>query len=56
MVQNKSLVFKRVHETPTVAGQDIAVESKEFDLDQVCMDSIEPPTVGPEQRQYLLTG
>ncbi|KXX83195.1 NADP-dependent alkenal double bond reductase P1 [Madurella mycetomatis] len=34
MVQNKSLVFKRVHETPTVAGQDIAVESGEFDMDQ----------------------
>ncbi|PNY23065.1 Menadione-induced protein-4 [Tolypocladium capitatum] len=34
MVANKSLIFKRVHETPTVAGQDIAVESREFDLDQ----------------------
>ncbi|RYP67660.1 hypothetical protein DL771_007127 [Monosporascus sp. 5C6A] len=34
MVANKSLTFKRVHETPTVAGQDIAVESREFDLDQ----------------------
>lgn len=36
MVSNKSLIFKKVHETPTVAGQDIAVESREFDLDQVC--------------------
>ncbi|KAF6807783.1 menadione-induced protein-4 [Colletotrichum sojae] len=35
MVANKSLIFKKVHETPTVAGQDIAVESREFDLEQV---------------------
>ncbi|UQC81181.1 menadione-induced gene-4 [Colletotrichum lupini] len=34
MVANKSLIFKKVHETPTVAGQDIAVESRDFDLDQ----------------------
>lgn len=36
MVANKSLIFKKVHETPTVAGQDIAVESRDFNLDQVC--------------------
>lgn len=30
------MIFKKVHETPTVAGQDIAVESRDFDLDQVC--------------------
>ncbi|MCJ1396148.1 hypothetical protein MMC18_009037 [Xylographa bjoerkii] len=34
MVKSAAMIFKAVHEGPTVPGQDIDVETSEFDLDQ----------------------
>jgi hypothetical protein len=40
MVQNKGLIFKKVPEGWPVAGQDLTIESRDFDLNQ------DPPKKG----------
>jgi NADPH-dependent curcumin reductase CurA len=46
MVQNKGLIFKKVPSGWPVPGQDIAVEAREFDLDQ------SPPQGGVTVRNF----
>ncbi|KAF2276977.1 NAD(P)-binding protein [Westerdykella ornata] len=46
MVQNKGVIFKKIPEGWPVPGQDLAVEAREFDLDQT------PPEGGVTVRNY----
>ncbi|PBP20308.1 NADP-dependent leukotriene B4 12-hydroxydehydrogenase [Diplocarpon rosae] len=46
MVQNKALIFKKIPQGLPVPGQDLAVESREFDLEQA------PPVGGITTRNF----
>jgi hypothetical protein len=48
-VQNKGLIFKQVPNGWPVAGQDLAIEAREFDIDQ------EPPKNGLTVKNYYVS-
>ena len=49
MVQNKGLIFKQVPDGWPVAGKDLTIEAREFDLDQ------EPPKNGLTVKNYYIS-
>jgi len=49
MVQNKAVIFKKVPTGWPVEGQDLVVETREFDLDQ------EPPKGGVTMKNYYVS-
>jgi len=49
MVQNKGVIFKQVPNGLPVAGQDLVVEKREFDLDQA------PPSGGVTTKNFYVS-